>query len=137
MQRFISAKEQIGITGSVLDETVALQALSQRKNLLPQIKEEINAGLLVTRKWVENEPVVEWVEPDGGVTCCLRLPSASDQEMLLFYEILKSRYKTAIGPGYWFKLPLNQMRIGFGYCRPEITALGLECVSQAINEALN
>jgi len=134
MEKFISAKEQIGITGSVLDETVALQTLKQRTTLLPRIRDEISAGFQVVKNWVKHESEVEWVEPGGGVTCCLRMPSATDREMRHFYDLLKSKYRTAIGPGYWFKMPLNQMRIGFGYTSPEETAEGLESISQAIRE---
>jgi aspartate/methionine/tyrosine aminotransferase len=136
MHRFISAKEQIGITGSVLDETVALQTLRQRDQLLPKIHREIEAGFQVVKNWVDAEPAVEWVQPDGGVTCCLRVPTASDDQMRYFYDILKTKYRTAIGPGYWFKLPLNQMRIGFGWSSPEDTAKGLECISLALGESL-
>jgi aspartate/methionine/tyrosine aminotransferase len=136
MEKFISAKEQIGITGSVLDESVAYQTLCQRDLLLPKIKNEITTGFELVKKWVDDEPELEWVQPDGGVTCCVRIPSAEDAVMRRFYDILKTKYKMAIGPGYWFKLPLNQMRIGFGWSGPEDTALGLECISKAIHECL-
>ena len=134
METFISAKEQIGITGSMLDETVALQTLKQRADLLPKIRNEIDEGLQVVRNWVTSESEIEWVEPDAGVTCCLKMPSATDKEMRHFYDILKSKYRTAIGPGYWFKLPLNQMRIGFGHTSPDETVNGLECISRAIRD---
>ena len=134
MERFISAKEQIGITGSLLDETAAYQTLVQRDTLLPGIRSDIAEGFNVVRDWVEKESAVEWVEPDGGVTCCLRLSGASDDEMHRFYDLVKNTYRTAIGPGYWFKMPLDHMRIGFAHERPEDTAGGLECLSRAIRE---
>lgn len=132
METFISAKEQIGITGSVLDETVALQTLQQRETLLPKIRHEIAAGLEIVSDWVQGEPLLEWVRPDAGVTCCVRVPGASDTQMQRFYELLKRRYRTALAPGYWFKLPLNYMRIGFGWTRPDDTRKGLRSISQAL-----
>ena len=137
METFISAKEQIGITGSLLDETAALQTLRRKDELLPKIRQEIKAGFDVIRNWVAGQAGVEWVEPDGGVTCCLRIPQASDRQMMQFYDILKSEYRTAIGPGYWFKLPLNQMRIGFGHTSPEKTLAGLNTLSSAIERVFN
>jgi aspartate/methionine/tyrosine aminotransferase len=134
METFISAKEQIGITGSVLDETVALQTLQQKDSLLPLICEEIAQGFTITSDWAEDEPMLEWVQPDGGVTCCVRIPGASDDQMQHFYEVLKDRYKTAIGPGYWFKLPMNYLRIGFGWMRPDTTRKGLRCISSALRD---
>lgn len=134
METFISAKEQIGITGSVLDETVALQTLQQRETLLPLIREEIAQGLAIVSDWVRNEPMLEWVEPDAGVTCCVRVRGASDDQMRRFYEVLKDRYKTAVGPGYWFKLPINYLRIGFGWTRPDTTRKGLQSISSALSD---
>ena len=83
MEHFISAKERIGITGSVLDEMAAYQTLAQRDQLLPRIREEIKEGFQIFRDWVQNEPLLEWLEPDGGVTCCVRIPSASEDEIIL------------------------------------------------------
>ena len=134
MHHFISAKEQIGITGSVLDETVAYQTLARRDELLPKIREEIREGLQIFKKWVQNEKRLEWVEPDGGVTCCVRMIDASESEMKHFYEVLKTKYKTLVGPGYWFKLPYTYMRIGFGWTRPADTMKGLESISNAIKD---
>jgi len=136
MLKFISAKEQIAISGSVLDESAALQILRQREKLLLHIKEEISEGFQIMQNWVNNENRVEWVEPDAGVTCCLRIPNASEQEMKKFYNVIKSKYKIAVGPGYWFKLPYNYMRIGFGWTQPEVTKRGLEILSQAIRECI-
>jgi aspartate/methionine/tyrosine aminotransferase len=134
METFISAKEQIGITGSVLDETVALQTLQQKDSLLPLIREEIAQGFTIISDWVQDEPMLEWMQPDGGVTCCVRIPGASDDQMRHFYEVLKDRYKTAIGPGYWFRLPMNYLRIGFGWTRPGTTREGLRCISSALRD---
>ena len=136
METFISAKEQIGITGSVLDEAVALQTLQQRDTLLPLIHEEITEGFGIVSDWIQNEPMLEWVQPDGGVTCCVRIPGASDVQMRHFYEVLNSRYRTAVGPGYWFKLPMNYLRIGFGWTRPDATCKGLQCISSALRDCL-
>ncbi len=51
-----------------------------------------------------------------------------------FYETLKTKYKIAVGPGYWFKLPYNYMRIGFGWSRPDDTRKGLESITDAKRE---
>jgi aspartate/methionine/tyrosine aminotransferase len=136
METFISAKEQIGITGSILDETVAYQTLLQRKTLLPKIREEIAEGFQIVSDWVQREDMLEWVEPDAGVTCCVRVPGAAEEDMKRFYEVLNSKYQTAVGPGYWFKLPYNYMRIGFGWTRPDETRKGLESVSSALRDCL-
>jgi len=136
MHTFISAKEQIGITGSVLDETAAFQTLQQRDTLLPQIRREIAEGFDIVSDWVHNEAMLEWVEPDAGVTCCVQIPGASDSQMHRFYDLLKTRYRTMVGPGYWFKIPDNYFRIGFGWTRAEETREGLRNVSRALRDCL-
>jgi aspartate/methionine/tyrosine aminotransferase len=134
MHTFISAKEQIGITGSVLDETAALQTLQQRDTLLKRIHEEIAEGFDIVSHWVQNEAMLEWVQPDAGVTCCVRIPDASDSQMRRFYDLLKTRYRTMVGPGYWFKIPDNYLRIGFGWTRADDTRRGLQNVSRALRD---
>lgn len=134
METFISAKEQIGITGSVLDETVAFQMLSRHDTLLPAIRDEVHTAFEIFSDWAQQEHRIEWVRPDGGVTCCVRIPDAPDDKMASFYSLLHSHYKTAVGPGHWFKLPRNYMRIGFGWTRPEATREALRCVSKAITD---
>ncbi len=52
------------------------------------------------------------------------IPGASEKDMQEFYERLKTKYKTYVAPGYWFKMPTNYMRIGFGWTTPEDTQKG-------------
>ena len=67
MTTFLAAKEQIHITGSLVDEAIAARALERRGELLPAILDGIAAGLATVRAWLADEPRMAWVEPRGGV----------------------------------------------------------------------
>ncbi len=132
IETFIAGKEQIGITGSVVDEEIAFQILKQKEVLLPKILVEVKQGFNLLAAWVQDEPRVEWVRPDGGACALIRICGATDTEMEHFYQVLKQDYRVLVAPGYWFKLPLNQMRIGFAWSQPEEVEAGLGRLSNAI-----
>jgi DNA-binding transcriptional MocR family regulator len=39
-----------------------------------------------------------------------------------------------VGPGYWFKIPDNYLRIGFGWTRADDTRQGLQNISRALRD---
>ena len=137
IDRFIAAKEQIGITGSVVDEEIAYQILKQRDSLLPLIRKEAAESLSLFKSWIEREPKLEWVEPDGGVSAIVRVSGATDEEMTEFYETLRTQYRVHVAPGYWFKLPLNLMRIGFCWASIDETKQALALVSKCMQQCLS
>ena len=97
MQTFLAAKEQIFISGSVLDEEVAYQYLLNQPAHLARIKADIAAsspssatGSLKNRSWSgraagrgRHFPRIK-----------LDLPIDLDQ----FYAALNGKYKTMVGP---------------------------------------
>ena len=48
----------------------------QRNTFLPQIRDEVKNSLKIFKKWIEAEPLLEWVEPDAGVVAIVRLKNA-------------------------------------------------------------
>jgi len=74
MGKFLAAKEQIMICGSVVDEEIAYRYMLTRDQRLPLILDEIQARFNIIKEWM-NEPNqhLEWVEPQGGVVCFPRI----------------------------------------------------------------
>jgi aspartate/methionine/tyrosine aminotransferase len=136
VERLLAAKEQVSITGSIVDETIALRARRMRDAWLPAIMARIAEGLEVTRDWIAADDLVEWVEPDGGVVCFPRIRPDADVDLDLFHRVLMETYATAVGPGHWFERPDSYMRIGYGWPTRDRLAEGLENVSAAIRRAL-
>ena len=128
---FLAAKEQIMISGSIIDEELSYQVYSQRKNWLPQIKNEVTTGLEVVKKWMAQEPLMEWVEPSGGVVCFPRIKSNINVEA--FHKRI-NELGTFVGPGHWFEQDRRYMRVGFGWPTMQELEAGLQCISQALRE---
>ncbi len=134
MQTFLAAKEQIFISGSVLDEEVAYQYLLHKDAQLTRIRGDIARKLGIVREWIAEEPLMEWVEPQGGVACFPRIRPDLGIDLDRFYATLLDDYKTMVGPGHWFECDRHHMRIGFGWTDDDQLRRGLENISNALRQ---
>lgn len=132
MEDLIAAKEQVCITGSVVDEEIALRIMDQHDSLAPRIRAEIHDAVALARSWMAREPILEWVEPQGGVICFPRVRRGLDIDMERFHRVLLDDHGTLVAPGRWFKMPEDYLRIGFAWHRNDETARALESVSKAL-----
>lgn len=136
MQTFLAAKEQIGISGSMIDEYVGYVALSQRQDWLGSNNALIRQGFEIVRDWIARDEFMEWVAPEGGCVCLPRIRPDVKIDLPAFYQRLYSVHGTYVGAGHWFEMPDNYFRIGFGW--PALTQLseGLDGISASIRETL-
>lgn len=125
LERFLAAKEQILITGSVVDEAIAEVALAARATRLPGIRSGIAAGLSTVRRVFAEQDVFEWVEPRGGVVGFPRFREPVGIDPAAFYADLLERHGTMVGPGRWFEQPDTSFRLGYGWPTPESLEAGL------------
>ena len=135
MQLFLAAKEQIGISGSVIDEQVALLALRQRDEWLRYNNQRIRSAFAIVKRWIAQEEFVEWVEPEGGCVCFPRIRPALDVDLPLFYQRLYGVYATYVGAGRWFEIPDRHFRIGYAWPTETELQAGLKHISAAIRDA--
>lgn len=136
MKKFLAAKEQIMICGSIVDEEIAYRFMLIRQQKLPSILQDIENRLNIVRKWMEKSSnYLEWIEPQGGVVCFPRLTVNINPED--FYRILNQRLKTFVGPGHWFEMDKRFMRIGYGWpMTHDELEKGLEMITRAIETCL-
>jgi aspartate/methionine/tyrosine aminotransferase len=134
MTTFLAAKEQIHITGSLVDESIAARALERRGELLPAILAGIAEALATVRSWLEHEPRIAWVEPRGGVVGFPWIRDAAGVDPDAFHRVLVERHATAVGPGHWFERPRSFFRLGFGWPPPAELAEGLARISRTLDE---
>jgi aspartate/methionine/tyrosine aminotransferase len=134
MERFLAAKEQIGICGSVLDEWVGARILEQREAFLAGQLPVLAERLAIMHEWVAKDQLIEWVEPKGGVVCFPRFRHGPGFDFDSFYADLLESYGVYVGPGHWFEMPRNYMRIGFVYPHEDELRGGLEAISAAIRK---
>ena len=134
IDRFLAAKEQIGICGSVVDEWLAVAALERRMTFLAELAPVMQSRRAIVREWIDGDPLIEWVEPQGGVVCFprLKVPGCFDFES--FYTRLLNGHGTYVGPGHWFEMPKSHFRIGFMWPFEEELKGGLAAISAAARE---
>jgi aspartate/methionine/tyrosine aminotransferase len=134
--RFLAAKEQILISGSLVDETIAVRALERRPTWLPEIRERIAAAFSVTASWIDGNPRFQWVAPRGGVVGFPRIRPevAAGLDVDRFYETLFGRHGTIVGPGHWFEQPRTSFRLGYGWPTLDELRGGLAALDAALDE---
>lgn len=136
LETFLAAKEMIYISNPVLDEEVAYKFLVEKEKYTPQINQNCKTNFEALTQWIEFEKRIEYIKPSGGVVCFPRFKKEINMDTQKFYEILFSKYKTLVGPGHWFAMPDEYMRIGFGWPSVFDFKKGLENISNAIDESL-
>jgi aspartate/methionine/tyrosine aminotransferase len=135
--RFLAAKEQILISGSLVDETIALHALRRRPGWLPAIRARIDEAFGMTARWLDGHDGLEWVPPRGGVVGFPRIRPevAARTDADAFYRILFEEHATIVGPGHWFEQPRTHFRLGYGWPTLDELREGLHAIDTALAAA--
>ena len=136
-ERLTIAKMNIVISGSPLDETLAAAVLENRETILSARRRLLATGLSKVAAWVDDHKgSVDWVRPDGGALCCLRLnPNAFDAAGVERFWSALPASELQIGDGAWFGETSAVLRLGFGYLPIKILPDALDVLSAAIEMA--
>jgi aspartate/methionine/tyrosine aminotransferase len=111
-------------------EQMALAALRHHRAIDRRAHEILDPNLARVRAFLEKEPRLPAVLPDGGNVVFPRLPAGVDGDDLTA-RLLK-RYSTLVVPGRFFGSP-RHIRISFG-CDAKRLARGLENISRALDD---
>ncbi|KAM3554163.1 hypothetical protein MY1884_006284 [Beauveria asiatica] len=132
-EAFLAAKEQISISGSVLDELVAEQILSRRSELLSATIADLQRRRDRVAAWVAEESEwVEWVRPEAGAMCFVKFNKEPHGGIEAFYTRLLAEYGTYVGRGTWFGAQDTYFRLGYGWPTWDHLDTGLGLLSKAI-----
>ncbi|MCZ8544179.1 pyridoxal phosphate-dependent aminotransferase [Mesorhizobium qingshengii] len=131
-EKFLAAKEQIGICGSVIDEGIARGMLERRDTFLATLLPEMAKRRDIVQAWIDNEPLVDWVRPEGGVVGFPRLNVDAGFDLDRFYVNLLETHGTYVGPGHWFEMPKRFFRVGFGWPTEAQLRGGLDAISAGL-----
>ena len=115
--RLTVAKMNIVLSSSVLDEALAERILAHREQILAPRCTLLDEALKVLAGWqAQHQHLLDWVRPDGGAMCCLRLRSDhfDDSSVARFWERLPEN-DIQLGAGPWFGESPSVFRLGFGY----------------------
>ena len=133
---FLAAKEQIFICNSVVDEEIAYRFLLKKDIYFDKIKKHIGKNYSILTSWMGNNKYMEWVEPSGGVVCFPRIKNSVKIDLVKFYDVLNTKYKTFVGPGHWFEMDDRYMRIGYGWPKAEEFQSGLKNIIASIEGSI-
>ena len=131
-ERFLAAKEQISICGSVIDEHIALHVLERRQAILQPILIEMRRRRDLVSAWMAGEELLEWVAPSGGVVCFPRMVREPRGGTEGFYRRLLEEHGAYVGPGHWFEMPDTYFRLGYGWPTADELEGGLAAISAAL-----
>jgi aspartate/methionine/tyrosine aminotransferase len=135
--RLVVAKMNTVISGSVVDEALATAVLRNRETVLAPRRRLLAAGLAELAAWCEAERQrIEWIRPDGGALCCLRLRADSFDTAAVarFWELLP-RHELQLASGAWFGECDRVFRLGFGYLPPGRLGPALSALSIVLDTA--
>ena len=137
VERLTVAKMNMVISGSPLNEILAAAILDSREKILTARRELLATGLSMVAAWVERQKgLVDWVKPDGGALCCLRLsPDAFDTAAVDRFWSALPKAELQIGDGAWFGESSSVLRLGFGYLPIDMLPNALDALSGAIEAA--
>jgi aspartate/methionine/tyrosine aminotransferase len=135
MERFLAAKEQIGICGSIIDEHIAEAALADGPRWLASVDKQLRGALGVVDAWLMREKRLEWVRPQGGCVCFPRIRADAGIDVDAFYKTLTEDHATCVGPGHWFEQDRRFMRIGFGWPLDAELKGGIAAISASLDAA--
>ena len=136
--RLSVAKMNTVISGSVLDETLAAGLLRHRQTVLAPRRKLLAGALQQLSRWCTSEGNrIDWVKPDAGALCCLRLRTDAfdDRAITRFWELLPS-HDLQLASGSWFGENDRMFRLGFGYLPAERLGPALAALSAALTTAL-
>ena len=103
-EQMVLGKFNTVIANSTIDEILGLRVLIQADAIIAARRKHLGEGLTRTAAWVaRNAALVEWVKPDAGALCCIRLRSDQfDQAAVVRFHAALAALHARVGDGTWF-----------------------------------
>jgi aspartate/methionine/tyrosine aminotransferase len=137
-QQLVLGKFNTVISCSAVDEALALRLLAQSERIIAERRRHLAAGLVETENWISRHgDLVEWVRPDAGALCCVRLkPSTyNDAAVAESYRAL-DRAGIRVANGTWFGEESRIFRLGFGFLALPDLRLALEALGSVLKQTM-
>jgi len=137
-EQLLRGKFSTVISCSAVDEALALEVLRQREQIIDARRTRLAAGVAKTADWVAaNASHVDWVPPDAGALCCVRLkPGVVDEAAVTrFYDVLAGE-DVRVANGTWFGDDARVFRLGFGFLSATDLAVALDRLTMALDRTL-
>lgn len=134
-ERLKFAKLNTVISASVVDEALAEILFNKLDVILTDRRSVLSEALHLLSHWVsDHSHLVEWVRPDAGALCCVRLrrDAFPAKAVSAFYAVLEA-HDLQVADGTWFGEEKRVFRLGFGYLPVSDFMGALEALSQALS----
>jgi len=124
------------ISNSAVDEMLGLRVLRKADEVIGARRQRLGEGLARTAAWVDrNAALVEWVRPDAGALCCIRLrPDVFDRAAVARFFAGLSARNARVGNGGWFGDESRVFRVGFGLLAPQELDAALDVLTATLNQ---
>ena len=133
--RLTVAKMNTVISGSVLDEALTAVLLRHKEKILGPRRRLLADAIQQLATWREVERNrIDWVRPDAGALCCMRLRTAAfdDAAVSRVWRLLPG-HDLQLAPGTWFGESARVFRLGFGYLPPGRLGPALAALSSVLD----
>ncbi|MEP3276215.1 MAG: pyridoxal phosphate-dependent aminotransferase [Stappiaceae bacterium] len=137
-EQLLLGKFNTVISCSPVDEALAIAVLEQQETIVGERRGLLENGLMRIAAWVDNNAeLVEWVRPDAGALCCIRLKHSAFDEAAVeqFHQALAAR-GIRVARGSWFGDETNVFRLGFGLLPMAQFDQALAGLTEALHEAV-
>jgi aspartate/methionine/tyrosine aminotransferase len=134
-ERLRNAKFLATVACSAADEFAATMVLRRAGEILTARAARLAAALTELEEWLDGQRV-DWIRPDGGALCCLRLRPGefSDTAVAAFHAGLAG-HGLRVAPGSWFGEDDRVFRLGFGHLAPADFTEALDRLALALKAA--
>jgi len=135
MRQLALAKLNTVISYSVIDEFFATEVFRQRYSILKTRQTLLAEAVELTADWIsQNDRRLEWVRPDAGALCCVRLrPDIFESAAVTKFYRQARINQVQIASGRWFSEDDRVFRLGFGYLPQPNFKQALAKLSQTID----
>jgi DNA-binding transcriptional MocR family regulator len=112
---------------------LAVRVFEREEQILGVRRSWLAENLRITEDWVrENSDVVEWVRPDAGALCVVRLNAGVDLER---FRKAAAELGVRLSDGDWFGDEPRVFRLGFGYPSAGELKAALDALREAVRAA--
>jgi hypothetical protein len=135
-RQLVLGKFNTVISCSPVDEALALKVFEDSDRFVGERRRLRTEGLAITADWVRgNSDLVDWVRPDAGAFCCVRLKPRiyDDAAVSRFYGALADK-GVRVANGAWFGDEQRVFRLGFGLLAMSKLRVALQLVADTLRQ---
>jgi aspartate/methionine/tyrosine aminotransferase len=137
-EQLVLGKFNTVVSAPAIEEQLALRVLQLRDRILTKRRALLAAGLERTQQFIANNAeLIEWVRPDAGALCCIRLRRErfDDAAVERFYASLPAS-GVRVANGVWFGEEARVFRLGFAHLELNELDAAYEVLTDALHDVL-